>query len=86
MFDGLDVTADEIGVDGVAGPGPSLMDRGGVELVVGAACGNSFSGVLTGVPPKNGMIDLLPLDLQPIVNKQLKTTTERKNGVPETLR
>jgi len=71
----------------MAGPGPSLMDMGGVGLTGGDDWANSFSGKSTcAPPPKNGMIDLLPLDLQPIVNKQLKTTTERKNGMPETLR
>jgi len=81
-FDGFDVTAGYAGADGEAGPGPALMVIGGVW---GGAEGNSFvSGGLADVPPpKKGMNDLFPVDLQPIINKQLKTTTGRKNGERE---
>jgi len=83
VLDEIDVASYEAGDDGVAGPGLLLTVIGCAGGIGDDAAENSFSGERTDVPPpKNGTIDLLPLVLQPIVNKKLKTTTDRKNGVP----
>jgi hypothetical protein len=83
-----DVMADDTGVDGVAGPGASLIVTCCAGFNGGDAAGNSLSGEGAGVPPpKNGKTDFdLSLDAQPVTNKQLKTTIlGRKIRAPEFL-